>query len=97
MSFSEALAEEVKGTGVTVTALCPGPTATGFEKAADMGKGSRMFRRAASPSKVAEDGIRAMEKGRVLVYEGAFTKLANAGSRIAPRALTRFFARKMNR
>ncbi len=97
MSFSEALAEEVKGTGVTVTALCPGPTATGFEKAVDMGKDSRMFKRAASPSKVAEDGIRAMEKGRVLVYEGAFTKLASVGSRIAPRFLTRRLARSMNR
>ena len=82
---------------MTVTALCPGPTATGFEKAADMRKGSRMFKRAASPSRVAEDGIRAMEKGRVLVYEGAFTKLASVGSRIAPRALTRFFALKINR
>ncbi len=37
LSFSEALAEELKGTGVTVTALCPGPTATGFEKNAGMG------------------------------------------------------------
>ncbi len=35
-SFSEAIAEEVRGTGVTVTALCPGPTATGFEQAAQM-------------------------------------------------------------
>lgn len=35
-SFSEAVAEEVKGTGVTVTAFCPGPTATGFEQAAAM-------------------------------------------------------------
>jgi short-subunit dehydrogenase len=36
LSFSEGLAEEVRGTGVTVTALCPGPTATGFQAAADM-------------------------------------------------------------
>ncbi|MCB6314230.1 SDR family NAD(P)-dependent oxidoreductase, partial [Gordonibacter pamelaeae] len=41
-SFSEALAEELKGTGVTVTALCPGPTSTGFEMAAEM-KNSKMF------------------------------------------------------
>lgn len=47
-SFSEAVAEEVKGTGVTVTAFCPGPPATGFDKAADMDKGSNMFRHAAS-------------------------------------------------
>ncbi len=38
LSFSEAVAEEIRGTGVTVTAFCPGPTATGFASAAAMGK-----------------------------------------------------------
>ena len=38
-SFSEAIAEEVRDTGITVTAICPGPTATGFEKAAAMKNG----------------------------------------------------------
>ena len=46
-SFSEAVAKEVKGSGVTVTALCPGPTATGFEAAADMGNDSKMFKKSA--------------------------------------------------
>lgn len=95
-SFSEAVAEEVKGTGVTVTAICPGPTATGFEKAASMKSGSAMFRKAASANEVAKAGIRAMEKGRVLLYQGAFTKVMNIGSRIAPRGITRKIARKMN-
>ena len=95
-SFSEAIAEEVKGTGVTVTAICPGPTATGFEKAAAMKSGSTMFRKAASAASVAEAGIRAMEKGKALLYQGLFTKLAGLGARIAPRAVTRKFARKMN-
>lgn len=95
-SFSEAVAEEVKGTGVTVTALCPGPTATGFEKAASMKSGSQMFRRAASAAEVAKSGIKAMEKGKVLLYQGTFTKLMSFGTRIAPRYLTRKLARKMN-
>ena len=43
LSFSEALSEELAGTGVTVTAICPGPTATGFEASAAMGSGSTMF------------------------------------------------------
>lgn len=60
LSFSEAVGEEVKGTGVTVTAFCPGPTSTGFEKAASMGRGSTMFKRAAKAEDVAKGGIRAM-------------------------------------
>lgn len=73
-SFSEAIAEEVKGTGVTVTAFCPGPTATGFEQAAAMGKGSTMFRKAAKADEVAKGGIRAMTKGKVLSYYGRYIK-----------------------
>ena len=95
-SFSEAVAEEVKGSGVTVTAICPGPTATGFEKAASMKGGSVMFRKAASAAAVAGEGIRAMEKGKVLLYQGTSTKLMGFGARIAPRSVTRKFARQMN-
>jgi short-subunit dehydrogenase len=42
LSFSEALAQEVKGTKVTISCLCPGPTTTGFQKRAGM-KESRLF------------------------------------------------------
>ncbi len=95
-SYSEAIAEEVRGTGLTVTALCPGPTATGFEKAAAMKTGSAMFRHAADATAVARDGMKAMHQGKVLCYQGAFTKLMSIGSRLAPRYLTRKIARKMN-
>lgn len=95
-SFSEAVAEEVKGTGVTVTALCPGPTATGFEQAASMKKGAAMFRKAADAGSVAAAGIQAMEKGKALCYQGFFTKTISIGARIMPRAVTRYFAHKMN-
>lgn len=96
-SFSEAVAEEVKGSGVTVTALCPGPTATGFEKAAEM-KNSRMFTffKPASAREVAEAGYRAMMHGRVLYYYGAATRLMNVCSRIFPRRVSREFAKKIN-
>lgn len=96
-SFSESVAEEVRDTGVTVTALCPGPTSIGFEKAAAMGSGSAMFRHAVSAEKVAAEGIRAMEAGKTLHYCGLFTKSANILSRLSPRAVSRKFALKMNR
>ncbi len=66
------------------------------EKAAAMKSGSTMFRKAASAASVAEAGICAMDKGKALLYQGLFTKLAALGARIAPRAVTRKFARKMN-
>lgn len=96
-SFSEAVFEEAKGSGVTVTAVCPSPTSTGFEKAADM-KGSKMFTfiKPLTARKVAEQGFKACEKGKALVYCGFFTKLANIGSRLLPRSVTRRCAEKIN-
>ena len=70
LSFSEALSEELAGTGVTVTALCPRPTVTGFESAASMGSGSTMFRHAASAAEVARDGYAAMMKGKAICLQG---------------------------
>lgn len=96
-SFSESVAEEVKDSGVTVTAFCPGPTATGFEKAASMGSKSTMFRHAASADKVAAAGYAAMMKGKVLSYCGALVKAANIGSRLLPRSISRKCSRYMNR
>lgn len=96
-SFSEAVAEELKGTGVTVTALCPGPTETGFEKAAEM-KNSKMFTffRPLTPKAVAEAGYQAAIRGKVLKYYGVSTKLMNIGARLMPRSLSRRFAGKIN-
>ena len=96
-SFSEAIAEEAKGTGVSVTALCPGPTATGFEKAAEM-KNSKMFTffHPATAKEVAEAGYKAMMQKKVLRYYGISTKLMNIGARIAPRSISRKFAKKIN-
>lgn len=96
-SFSEAVSEEVKGSGVTVTCFCPGPTSTGFEKAASMKGGSRMFRHAADAHEVAKAGIDAMYKGKTLANCGAFTKTAAFGSRLLPRSFTRKVAAFMNR
>lgn len=97
LSFSEALSEELAGTGVTVTALCPGPTATGFESAASMESGSAMFRHAAGAADVARDGYVAMRAGKAVCLQGAFTKVMAFGSRIVPRSVARRIATRMNR
>lgn len=68
-SFSNALAEELHATNVTVTNLMPGATATEFGKVSGMDKTS-LFKKAASSRKVAEDGYNAMLKGKLDVISG---------------------------
>lgn len=97
LSFSEALSEELADTGVAVTALCPGPTATGFESAASMGSGSSMFHHAAGAAEVARDGYKAMRAGKAVCLQGAFTKAMSFGSRLVPRSIARKVAMRMNR
>jgi short-subunit dehydrogenase len=86
LSLSQALAEETAGTGVTVTALCPGVTETGFQQAAGvehipLTKGPF----AMSATSVAEAGYRGMQRGRLLVVPGWANKLGAQSVRLAPR------------
>lgn len=86
LSFSQAVNVELCESGVTVTALCPGSTATGFEKAAQM-NASKMFTlfRPATPEQVAAAGYHSMETGRSsIVYYSAATKIMNTGSHLIP-------------
>jgi short-subunit dehydrogenase len=88
ISFSEAIANELAGTGVTVTALCPGPTETEFTHTAQM-RGVRLMRNAASARAVAEAGYQAMLEGRTIVVPGWANKLTIHGLlRLSPRWLT---------
>lgn len=68
-SFSDALTEELRGTGVTVTALKPGATNTGFAKAAHV-EDTALFQSMASPKPVAQAGYTAMLKGKRDVIAG---------------------------
>ena len=88
LSFSEALAEEVRGTGVTVTTLCPGPTATGFGMAAGF-PGVRFFGLFDSgPVKpVALAGYRAMRRGKRVVIPGFLNQVGALLTRFVPRPL----------
>jgi short-subunit dehydrogenase len=87
LSFSEALAEELKGTGVTVTTLCPGATQTQFAERAQM-TGVALFRgRLQSPAEVAWVGYRALMGRRSSVVVGLANKLMVFALRFAPRDL----------
>jgi len=93
LSFSEALANEVKDAGITVTCLCPGPTETGFGARAGNDK-ARMFKYAAmSAARVAEDGYRALMEGRTLAISGAQNWLVAQSTRFAPRKLVTAISR----
>jgi short-subunit dehydrogenase len=89
LSFSEALAEELRNTGVTVTALCPGPTATDFAEVAHMAN-SRLFTAfgVADPAEVAKYGFDAMMHGKRLAIPGIRNKIVAQSSRFTPRALS---------
>lgn len=94
LSFSEAVAEEVRGTGVTVTALCPGATHTGFSAVADL-EGTPAFQHfVADARSVAEEGYDAMLRGKAVIVPGAMNKVAIHGLlRLAPRRLAAKVAR----
>jgi Short-chain dehydrogenases of various substrate specificities len=97
LSFSEALAAELEGTGVTVTTLCPGPTKTNFDQRARLGV-SKLFKRRflmADASTVAAAGYRGMMAGQTLVIPGWSNKLLVQGQRLAPRKLVVRVTRKL--
>ncbi len=91
LSLSEALHEEAKRHGVTVTALCPGPTATEFTIRADMEK-SKLFSHAMSAADVARIAADGHAAGRAIVIAGAANKAGAVAVKFAPRALIRRMA-----
>ena len=92
LSFSEALHEEVKTHGVTVTALCPGPTATEFGAVAGWGGHPLIDKLSARSADVVRAGIAAMDKGRAVAIPGLVNKAGAQGHRLLPRAVLRKIA-----
>lgn len=86
LSFSEAIGNELEGTGVTVTALCPGPTRSGFQSMANM-EASRLVRGKALPGadEVAAAGYRAMNRGKRVFIPGAKNRMLAWSVRLMPR------------
>ena len=87
LSFTEALAEELRGTGVAATVLCPGPTRSGFQERA--GVGDTMLVRAGlmDARPVAEAGYDALVRGRRVVVPGVKNKVLAQSVRVAPRVV----------
>jgi short-subunit dehydrogenase len=96
LSFTEALAEELSGTGVTATALCPGPTRTEFQQVAGFGdvpllKGPLVWD-AASVARVGWEGAK---RGKRVVVPGLANRVLALGARLSPRRLTTKIARRL--
>jgi uncharacterized protein len=99
ISFSEAIANELRRSGVTVTCFCPGATHTGFAQRAGI-QNSRLFKQvgAMSAEKVALDGYRALMERRTLAISGVHNWIVAESTRFAPRkmvtAISRWIAEK---
>jgi short-subunit dehydrogenase len=96
LSFSEAIHNEAKDFGVTVTCLCPGPTKTEFDKRAGT-TNTKLFAsgRVMSARRVAEIGWDGMKRGKPLVIAGGLNRTMAFLTRFAPIQFTASMARKM--
>lgn len=93
LSLSEALANELDGTGVTVTALCPGPTRTRFAIRARLTDTKAFRGRLMDPADVAQEGLDAMMKGKAVLITGFKHRMQMLPTPLVPRRLLAFFAR----
>jgi short-subunit dehydrogenase len=96
LSLSQALWAETRGSGVTVTALCPGPTRTGFVDAlgSDVSH-TAIYRRLAAPEPVVAAGLRALDRGRAVVVPGWRYRVMTTGGRLTPGWLSALVGRRM--
>lgn len=94
LSFTEALHEEVRGTGVHVTALCPGPTSTEFGELAGFAPrlGDAFEKLSEQPGPVVAAGLAGLSANKAIVIPGALNKVGAQGGRFLPRALIRKIA-----
>lgn len=96
LSFTEAIAEETRGTGVSVTALCPGATRTEFQERANAENMQLLRFGTASARSVAAYGFRAMMSGKVIAIPGLSNKLLRQSIRITPHGVVRRVVRFIN-
>jgi uncharacterized protein len=97
LSFSEALDSELEGTGVSVTALCPGPTNTEFQKRAGISHTKLFAANTMTSMEVARIGYQAMLAGRRRVITGARNRVMITAAKFAPRRWVTALARNLNK
>ena len=94
--FSEALAHELAGTGVTVTVSCPGATVTEFGAIAGNDKSQLFASGAATSEEVSREAYQAMMKGKRMIVHGARNRVLVQALRMAPRRVVHSIAAKLN-
>ncbi|MFN5147407.1 MAG: SDR family NAD(P)-dependent oxidoreductase [Flavobacteriia bacterium] len=96
LSFTEAISNEVNDKGITITALCPGATETGFQAAGGLEE-SKLFKNKKLPSakEVAEYGYASMIKGKTVAIHGIMNYIMSNSIRFIPRSLVVKVSRKM--
>jgi hypothetical protein len=95
LSFSEALAEELSGTKIRVTTLCPGPTATNFSKEANTQDTNLFNGKIPTGKEVAEYGYHALVNEKRVAIHGFKNKMLVQGSKFIPRKTVTRMVRKM--
>lgn len=96
LSFSEALRNEVRNTGVCISVLCPGPVETEFEKSSELTK-SKLFSKLKpiTAEKVAYAGYRGLMKNRAVIIPGFFNRAAITAGTFVPTGIKVNIARKI--
>jgi uncharacterized protein len=88
LSFSDAIGEELRGSSVTVTTLCPGPTRTGFQAGAEMEQSRLMRMGLMDVGAVVREGYKGMMAGKTVVIPGPTNWVGAQMARFTPRRLT---------
>jgi short-subunit dehydrogenase len=96
LSFTEAVSNEVNDKGVSIIALCPGATDTGFQAAGGLGE-SKLFKDKKLPTakEVAEYGYSSMMKGKTVAIHGFMNYIMSNSIRLLPRSLVLKVSSKM--
>lgn len=90
LSFTEAIAEEIRGSGVTATAFCPGAFSSGFQRAAHA-ENTRLIKGRSMPdsAQMASAALAALDRGAVVAVPGLTNKIGAASTRFTPRPVMR--------